>query len=205
MLNMSLCAPKRTIKRPLKSMKSLNFEKMKAITTVLILLFCANFAFAQGVKKEVENGIFVEFPNTPDYYVNQGSPVYTAVTESVICMVIIQRDMIPFYAQFALEEKNWTEKEKKEIRDVLLDNAVKGALDYTGSAGNSQEIKIGNYYGRKINYTAINPVTGKRGERYGVILSVRDRLILFECFLMNESSKAIEEKNKFINSISSYK
>ncbi|MDL2254838.1 hypothetical protein LJB78_00965 [Bacteroidales bacterium OttesenSCG-928-J16] len=186
-------------------MKSLNFEKMKAITTVLILLFCANFAFAQGVKKEVENGIFVEFPNTPDYYVNQGSPVYTAVTESVICMVIIQRDMIPFYAQFALEEKNWTEKEKKEIRDVLLDNAVKGALDYTGSAGNSQEIKIGNYYGRKINYTAINPVTGKRGERYGVILSVRDRLILFECFLMNESSKAIEEKNKFINSISSYK
>jgi hypothetical protein len=176
---------------------------MKQILIALIFSTLNISIYSQQVKKEVENGIYVDFPNNPKYSVTQEAGTYTARTENALYTVVIQYNMIPNYHQFVLEEQSWTEKEKKQVRDVLLDNVIKGVLAYTGATGNPIEIKIGSYYGRKISYSTINPATGEKGERFSVVLSVRNRLIFFDCTLLKESPESIRGKDSFINSIKS--
>ena len=168
----------------------------------LLILFSLStfFCFSQ-IQKEVENGIFVSFLNSPTYKTVQNSSTFSSKTESNIMMVLIQRNIIPDYPNYVLAQKKWTENERKKIANSFLDNAVKGKLDYTGNTGNVSEIKIGNFYGRKLSYSAINPTNGERGERYSIILLVRDKLINFECWQLNANSKFTTEKNNFLNSI----
>ena len=168
----------------------------------LLILFSLStfFCFSQ-IQKEVENGIFVSFPNSPTYKTVQNSSTFSSKTESSLMMVLIQRNIIPDYPNYVLAQKKWTENERKKIANSFLDNAVKGKLDYTGNTGNVSEIKIGNFYGRKLSYSAINPTNGERGERYSIILLVRDKLINFECWQLNANSKFTTEKNNFLNSI----
>ena len=168
----------------------------------LLILFSLStfFCFSQ-IQKEVENGIFVSFPNSPTYKTVQNSSTFSSKTESSLMMVLIQRNIIPDYPNYLLAQKKWTENERKKVADSFLDNAVKGKLDYTGNTGNVSEIKIGNFYGRKLSYSAINPTNGERGERYSIILLVRDKLINFECWQLNANSKFTTEKNNFLNSI----
>ena len=168
----------------------------------LLILFSLStfFCFSQ-IQKEVENGIFVSFPNSPTYKTVQNSSTFSSKTESSLMMVLIQRNIIPDYPNYVLAQKKWTENERKKIANSFLDNAVKGKLDYTGNTGNVSEIKIGNFYGRKLSYSAINPTNGERGERYSIILLVRDKLINFECWQLNANSNFITEKNNFLNSI----
>lgn len=166
-------------------------------------LFLCLFTFLcfSQIQKEVENGIFVSFPNSPTYKAVQNASTFSSKTENSLMMVIIQRNIIPDYSNYALAQKKWTIAERKKVADSFLDNAVKGKLDYTGNTGNVSEIKIGKYYGRKLSYSAINPTNGERGERYSIILLVRDKLINFECWQLNANSKFITEKNNFLNSI----
>lgn len=168
----------------------------------LLILFSLStfFCFSQ-IQKEVENGIFVSFPNSPTYKTVQNSSTFSSKTESSLMMVLIQRNIIPDYPNYVLAQKKWTENERKKIANSFLDNAVKGKLDYTGNTGNVSEIKIGNFYGRKLSYSAINRTNGERGERYSIILLVRDKLINFECWQLNANSKFTTEKNNFLNSI----
>ena len=168
----------------------------------LLILFSLStfFCFSQ-IQKEVDNGIFVSFPNSPTYKTVQNSSTFSSKTESSLMMVLIQRNIIPDYPNYVLAQKKWTENERKKIANSFLDNAVKGKLDYTGNTGNVSEIKIGNFYGRKLSYSAINPTNGERGERYSIILLVRDKLINFECWQLNANSKFTTEKNNFLNSI----
>ena len=168
---------------------------------LLILLSLSTFFCFSQIQKEVENGIFVSFPNSPTYKTVQNSSTFSSKTESSLMMVLIQRNIIPDYPNYVLAQKKWTENERKKIANSFLDNAVKGKLDYTGNTGNVSEIKIGNFYGRKLSYSAINPTNGERGERYSIILLVRDKLINFECWQLNANSKFTTEKNNFLNSI----
>ena len=152
---------------------------------------------------EVENNVFVEFPIEPEYKATIESSSYVAGTENCIFMVIIQKDQIPNYKEFATARRNWTEAEYKSVVDVFLDNAVEGKLAYTGNTGDVTELKKGEFYGRLIVYSAINPLTGVRGKRYTVMMLVRDRVVNFECwYLHNEDKASISEKNSFLNSIS---
>ena len=173
---------------------------MKQIFTITFFLVNSCFCFSQ-IQKEVDNGIFVNFPNTPTYKTVQNASTFSSKTESSLVMVLIQRNVIPDYPNYLLAQKKWTENERKKIANSFLDNAVKGKLDYTGNTGNVSEIKIGNFYGRKLSYSAINPTNGERGERYSIILLVRDKLINFECWELNKNSNFVNEKNNFLNSI----
>lgn len=123
-----------------------------------IFIFCLStfFCFSQ-VQKEVENGIFVNFPNSPTYKTVQNSSSFSTKTENSLLMVIVQRNFIPNYPQYLIAQKKWSESERKKTINSFLDNAVKGKLDYTGNLGDVSEIKIGKYYGRKLSYSAINP------------------------------------------------
>lgn len=173
---------------------------MKQIFTITFFLVNSCFCFSQ-IQKEVDNGIFVNFPNSPTYKTVQNASTFSSKTENSLTMVIVQRNFIPDYSNYLIAQKKWTETERKKITDSFLDNAVKGKLDYTGNTGNVSEIKIGNFYGRKLSYSAINPTNGERGERYSIILLVRDKLINFECWQLNANSKFTTEKNNFLNSI----
>ena len=168
----------------------------------LLILFSLStfFCFSQ-IQKEVENGIFVSFPNSPTYKTVQNSSTFSSKTESSLMMVLIQRNIIPDYPNYLLALKKWTENERKKIANSFLDNAVKGKLDYTGNTGNVSEIKLGNFFGRKLSYSAINPTNGERSERYSIILLVRDKLLNFECWELNKNSNFVNEKNNFLNSI----
>ena len=125
----------------------------------LLLCFLTLLCFAQ-IQKEIENGIFVSFPSNPTYKAVQNASTFISKTENSLLMVIIQRNIIPDYPNYLIAQKKWTATERKKVADNFLDNAVKGKLDYTGNTGNVSEIKKGNFYGRKLSYSAINPANG---------------------------------------------
>lgn len=166
-----------------------------------LFFFLSNFFCFSQVQKEIENGIFINFPNTPTYKTVQNASTYISKTDNCFFMVIVQRDILPDYPNYLLAQKKWTETERKQVIDSFLDNAVKGKLDYTGNSGEVSEIKIGKFYGRKLSYSAMNPASGERGERFSIILLVRDKLLNFECWYLNNSSNSETEKNNFLNSI----
>lgn len=178
--------------------------KSKTMNKVIIILLIGSLfpmlVFSQ-VEKEVDNGIFVTFPTTPEYSINQNNSTYVAKTSNCFFMVLLQRNIIPNYNQYVLARKNWTKAEIKKVESSFLDNAVKGKLDYTGNTGIVSEIIIGKYRGRKIEYSAINPATGERGKRFSIMLLVRDKLINFDCWLLNNTSNSTEQKDEFFRSI----
>lgn len=151
--------------------------------------------------KEIDNGLFVTFPNTPEYQANSQATSYVAKSDNCFFMAMVLRNQIPNYDQYVLAKKKWTQAELKKVEDSFLDNAVKGKLDYTGNKGTVSEIKIGSFSGRKIEYSAVNPATGERGKRFSIMLLVRDKMVSFECWYLKENTTANNEKNDFLNSI----
>lgn len=172
---------------------------MKQILTILLLLFSLTI-FSQ-VKKEVDNGIFVTFPIPPEYQANTQATTYAEKTENCFFMTVVLRNQIPNYPLYVQAKRKWTKAEIKKVEDSFLDNAVIGKLGYTGNKGNVTEIKIGEFSGRKIEYSAVNPATGERGKRFTIMLFVRDKLINFECWYLKENEISKQEKDEFLNSI----
>ena len=171
---------------------------MKTITIIFSLLLTTSL-FSQ-VKKEVDNGVWVTFPNTPIYQTEQGARQYITQTDNAIFMSIIAD--IPRRAEYLIAEKNFSEAEKKEVAESFLNHFIQGALADSESEPEIQSIKKGKFYGKKYSFSAINPMNGEITDRGNVILFVRGKAISFQCVLMNNSSKAHLEKNSFLNSIS---
>ena len=171
----------------------------KLLLTICSILFISTLMVGQVIK-EVDNGIFVAFPYTPEYAVNSNVTSFTSLTENCLFIVMVQRT-IPDYDKYVLAKKNWTSAELKTIEDSFLDGAVKGKLEYTGNKGKVKEISKGPYSGREISYSAINPASGERGKRFATIILVRDRLLNFESFYLVDNKIAELEKNNFFNSI----
>ena len=71
----------------------------------------------------------------------------------------------------------------------------------SGNTAQISSIKKGAHYGRKINYSAVNPATGEVTQRSSIVLFVRAKVVSVECIAMNNSSKATTEMNSFLNSI----
>jgi hypothetical protein len=172
---------------------------MKQILTFLFLSF--SHIFFSQIQKEVDNGIFVTFPSTPVYSTTQNISTFSAKTTNSFFMVIIQRNAVPDYANYHKAEKTWTESERKKVADAGLDSFVKEKLAYTGNTGNVSEVKYGKFYGRKLSYSAVNPATGERGDRYSIVLLVRDKVISFECWYLLNNNSAKTEKDQFFDSI----
>lgn len=170
-----------------------------SISIILLFTFQLN---AQTIK-EVDNGIFVTFPITPEYKLTPAASTYVCKTENCLFIVIIQRNVVPNYVEYMVAKKKFTEAEIQKIEDGFLDNTVKGKLEYTGNKGTISSIKIGKYNGRKIEYSAINPATGERGKRYTKLFLVRDRAISFDVMVLNDNQAAYKEVNQFLNSIQS--
>lgn len=170
---------------------------MKNKLSVVFFLFSMGL-FAQ-VRKEVENGIFVTFPNKPEYTTVEGYRSYISKTENVIFMVQIVD--LPQRAEYMIAERKFSEADKKTIADSFLNNFVKGAMASIGNKVQVQEIKKGKFYGRKMEYRAVNPATGDVSGRAKLALFIRGRIIAFECVLMNDSPRAVAEKDSFINSV----
>jgi len=166
----------------------------------LILSFSLSFLNAQ-TQKEVDDNIFVTFPVSPEYKLTTEASTYISKTANCMFMVIIQRNAIPNYVQYVNAKQNWTAAEIEKVESSFLDNAVKGRLQYSENQGTSKPIKVGKYSGREIYYSAINPATGERGNRFSHIFLVRDKAISFEVWLLNNSLTANQEKDKFLNSI----
>lgn len=173
---------------------------MKNILTLILFLVNIALCFSQE-RKEVENGVFVTFPTGVTYKANSKSVLYQGQTKNAIFMALVMKNAMPHYEKYVIAKRNWTKAETKRIEDMLLDNVVKGKLDYTGNTGSVSEIRIGKYNGRKVEYTAINPITGMRGKRFSILFLIRDRVVTFECMYLKNTSIAEQEKRAFFNSI----
>ena len=165
---------------------------------LIITLFTSLSLFSQ-VRKEVENGIWVTFPKNPQYSVAQGARQYSAQTDNAVCMV--QSVDLPQRSQYLVAERNFSETQKKEVADSFLNNYTQGVMASSGNTAQISSIKKGAYYGRKINYSAVNPATGEVTQRSSIVLFVRAKVVSVECIAMNNSSKATTEMNSFLNSI----
>ncbi len=172
----------------------------QTISTALFLLFCTSQINAQ-IKTEIDNGIFVTFPVAPEYKTTTAASTYVTKTENCMFMVVIQRNAIPNYVEYVKAKQNWTDAEIAKVENSFLDNAAKGKLDYSGNKGAVSSIRVGKYSGRKIDYSAINPVTGERGKRYTKLFLVRDKAISFEAWFLHDNQTATQEKDQFLNSI----
>jgi hypothetical protein len=124
---------------------------MKVISLITFSLISL-IGWTQSVK-EVDNGIFVEFPTQPEYSVKNDVGSFQSKTSNCFYMVLIQRGIIPNYDKYVIAKKNWSSEELKKVEDSFLDNAIKGKLEYSGSKGEIEPIKIGNYSGRKLSQT----------------------------------------------------
>lgn len=165
---------------------------------VIILFLFPIFAFSQ-IQKEVDNGVFVTFPNTPEYSVVQGYRNYTAKTDNSFFMVQIFD--IPQRMEYLKAEQKFSQSEKKEAAFSFLDNMVKGMSSSLGVSPKIQNIQEGSYYGRKLQYNAHNPATGEITQRTDVVLFVRGRAISFKYIAIFDNETSESEKETFINSI----
>jgi hypothetical protein len=173
---------------------------MKLKLTIILMTLSTMIVLGQTTK-EIDNGLFVTFPTTPEYQANTQATSYVAKSTNCFFMTMVLRNQIPNYDQYVLAKKKWTQSEIKKVEDSFLDNAVKGKLDYTGNKGTITEIKIGGFSGRKIEYSAVNPANGERGKRFTIMLLVRDKFVNFECWYLKDNTTATSEKNDFLNSI----
>jgi len=171
---------------------------MRFITFIFSFLLTTSL-FSQ-VKKEVENGVWVTFPNTLIYQTEQGARQYITQTDNAIFMAIIAD--VPRRVEYLMAEKNFSEAEKKEVAESFLNHFIQGALADSESEPEIQSIKKGKFYGKKYSFSAINPINGEVTNRGNVILFVRGRAVSFQCILTNNSQRAHSEKNTFLNSIS---
>lgn len=173
---------------------------MKIKASLLLTLLSILCTYGQ-IEKEIENGIFITFPTEPKYQVAEQATTYIATTENCFFICLIQRNIIPNYPQYLKDKENWNKEQLKKVEDAFLDNAVKGKLNYTENSGKVDNIKVGDFSGRKLEYSAINPATGIRGKRCSIILLVRDRLVSCDVILNNEKETSLKEKDDFLNSL----
>lgn len=178
---------------------------MRSIITILALIISYT-SFSQ-VRKEVDNGIFVTFPAIPTYTVKGYVTTYSKLTDNVSYAVSVIRDAFPKYDEYLKNQQNLNASEKTSIIDNFLNSMVEGILKQSEAKGNSKDIKIGKYAGKKISFSAINPSTGERTNREVIVISVKEKAIMFMAMhnKVTISNSAKVEVEKFLNSISTSK
>lgn len=179
-------------------------KRIILLLAVTISALAANAQTSSWVRKDIGNGLSVSFPTATDYAPNQIVSTYQAQSSDAVFMAMIMRNVIPQnYDQFVMAERTWSEAEKKNIAYSFLDNYIKGRISSGGKQLASSNINIGSFYGKKFEYSAVNPITGEMGKRFVITLALlkHNKLISFECWYLNNSVTAKSEKDRFFNSI----
>ena len=179
-------------------------KRIILLLAVTISALAANAQTSSWVRKDIGNGLSVSFPTAPDYAPNQIVSTYQAQSSDAVFMAMIMRNVIPQnYDQFVLAESRWSEAEKKNVTYSFLNNYVNGRISSGGKHLTSSNIKIGRFYGKKFEYSAVNPITGEMGKRFVITLALLkyNKIISFECWYLNNSNASKSEKDGFFNSI----
>ncbi|SFN09708.1 hypothetical protein SAMN05421741_101110 [Paenimyroides ummariense] len=178
---------------------------MRSFITIFALLI-SYISFSQ-VRKEVDNGIFVTFPTVPTYTIKGYVTTYSKITENVSYAVSVIRDAFPKYDEYLKAQINFTSSEKALVTNNFLNGLVEGTLKQSDAEGTTKDIKIGQYSGKKVVFSAINPTTGERTNREVIIISVKEKAIVFLAMhnKVSVSNSAKLEVEKFLNSISTAK
>ena len=143
-------------------------KKRTLLLTSIILAFALNAQTASWIRKDIGNGLSVSFPATPAYTPGEIASTYTAQNSNAVFMAMIVRNVIPQnYDQFVLAESRWSEAEKKNVTYSYLDNYVNGRMSNGGKQLTSSNIKIGRFYGKKFEYSAVNPIIIELGYGHG--------------------------------------
>ncbi|MGI6572393.1 MAG: hypothetical protein ACOX19_02995 [Fermentimonas sp.] len=180
-------------------------KKKALLITSIILALSVSAQTNSWVRKEIGNGLSVSFPTAPTYNLNELGSTYTAQNSNCVFMVMITHNVIAKdYDKFVLAESKWTENEKRTIAYAFLDNFVKGRIDSAGGKNvTSSNVKVGGFYGKKLEYSAVNILNGEVGKRFGIALALLkyNKVISFECWYLNNSTASESDKNLFFNSI----
>lgn len=170
---------------------------MKRIFITIIFLFIGLCTYGQ-THRNIE-GVSVTFPNTPEYF-SEPFPMYMVNTENVIVQVHIYS--MSGISEFQKIKKTGSKTDLENAENVFLKNIIDGMT----ASGNlrikkSQDIKIKNYRGKDIEATQYLSQLDKTFKAYIRFLIVKEKVVLFNCQLINDTQQAYNEKNKFLNSI----
>lgn len=154
------------------------------------------------VKKEILDGIFVTFQNTPEYSLVEGMSMNLSATDNTIALAMVIRNVIPDYHIYVQARKGWSKSEKKLVTESIFSNYIRGISDYSGVKGKTEALNLFGNEARKLTYQAINPRTGVKGTRTSILLLLRNNLIHFEVWDLKENNQqVIRERENFLNSI----
>ncbi len=170
--------------------------------SVFILLFISTYSQLFGqTRKEVDDNVFVEFPNSPKYSLQNGHGTYVTAEGDCSFFATVIRNAVPMYDRFVVESRNWPTGEKEKILGQFLDKAVESRT-VNSNLKKSVEIKlVSGFPARDFSTTKINPTTGEKGFRHTLMILVNDTMISFEVWSANEDVSCNQEKLKFFNSI----
>jgi hypothetical protein len=174
---------------------------MRYIFLILFSTYLSNIYADPWLKQEIGNGITVNFPTKPTYTLKQlestHSGMYGAATSNCVFLVMVVYNCFPNLSEYM--KANSVEQTK--LKNTLLDAYINGRLKYNNSNGNIKSCYIDGYLGRQVEYHAINPKTGEMGLRTTKAIVINNKIISFDCWLLNESQEAINETSKFYTSI----
>lgn len=173
---------------------------MKQIILLMITFF-VNFSYSQ-IKKEVDNGVFITFPSSPEFKLGDNFRSYSTANNNAVFMVLVAGPS-PDYTQYLKNVHKLSFDEKEQIKESTLDSFIRGFLGQTVSKGKIDNILVGNYSGKKVKYSAIHPTLGERTNREMLVLYIKGKIICLNVFY-NEISPSQISKNQvdnFFNSI----
>lgn len=164
---------------------------------MLTVIVTVTFSQSNWLYFYIGDDISILLPHKPTHKVNDNSEMFIAKTDNNVLMTLIQANAVPVNQQF----ENFNETKREELISIFLANAIKGAVKDNPLIVSPETIYLKNYQGRQFSYRAVNPVTGKVGERYVKMFVVRNNLYTIMSWCLNTSNDAVNERNKFMNSI----
>jgi hypothetical protein len=69
------------------------------------------------------------------------------------------------------------------------------------SVSATKNIILGKFLGREVSYSEINPVTGENNVKYSRVYFILNKVYTFNCYLVNKSQNAKNEKDAFFSSV----
>lgn len=174
---------------------------MKKLFIVLSLVYTSSTIFSQEWNtKEIENNIFVKFPQVPQYNVNTlGESVrYSYVYELDGCyfFATVIKNIIPI-KQFT--RIKFSQKLNKEMAKSYFNNYINEIKTLTSNEITSYPININNNEGVKFTTSMINPINGAMQTMNVQLFYFPQRNLSVEFRTL--SNNQIQLETQFFNSI----
>jgi hypothetical protein len=93
-------------------------------------------------------------------------------------------------------------EDQKYVINKFLDGTIKGQLYMADkSVPAAKNINLGIFLGREVSYSEINPVTRENNVKYSRVYFILNKVYTFNCYLVNKSQNAKNEKDAFFSSV----